>query len=99
MALESGYQGKLIRKLEKMYPGCFILKNDPGYRQGVPDLIVLYKDTWAALEVKKDSKAQKQPNQRHYVGLLDCMSFSAFIYPENEEEVLHDLQQTFGPPR
>jgi len=96
---ENGYQPKLIEKLERMFPGCVILKNDTSYLQGIPDLLVLYKNKWAMLEVKASPTSPHQPNQDYYVDVLDIMSFSAFIYPENEEEVLNDLQQAFEPRR
>ena len=69
------------------------MKNDPNYIQGIPDLIVLHNSHWAALEVKKSSKAKHRPNQGYYVEQLNKMSYSSFIYPENEEEVFNDLQQ------
>lgn len=93
--LERGYQPKLIEKIRKMFPGCMILKNDSAYLQGVPDLVILYRDRWAMLEVKKSAKEPKRPNQDLYVELLDDMSFAAFIFPENEQDVLSDLQQAF----
>jgi hypothetical protein len=73
------------------------MKLDSGYIQGIPDLLILYKNKWAVLECKKSAKATKQPNQEHYVGLLNEMSFSRFIYPENKEEVLSDLLKAFKP--
>lgn len=93
--LERDYQKKLIDKLEILFPGCFVLKNDPGYLQGVPDLLVLYGDRWAMLEVKTSAKAATRPNQTYYVELLDRMSFAAFVYPSNEEEVLDALTRAF----
>lgn len=72
-----------------------MLKNDPNYIQGIPDLIILFNDRWASLEVKKDSRASQQPNQQYYVNKMNQMSFSSFIYPENEEEILYELQQAF----
>lgn len=99
---ESQYQTKVIKKLEKLFPGCMILRNDPQYRQGVPDVLVLYRSTWAALEVKVALDSDLQPNQSYYVELMDDMSFAAFICPENEEDVLNELQQAFesqGAPR
>lgn len=96
VAKESQFQAKLIRKLKLMFPGCFVLKNDANYIQGFPDLTVLYKDKWALLECKCDSEAHKQPNQQHYIDRGNEMCFARFICPENEEDVLHDLQQAFG---
>ena len=93
--LESKFQAKLIKELKEMFKGCIVMKNDSSYIQGIPDLLILYKNKWASLECKKNAKASKQPNQEYYVGLMDEMSFSRFICPENKEEVLNDLQQTF----
>lgn len=80
-----------------MFPGCIVLKNDPNYLQGIPDLLILWGPRWATLEVKKSANASHQPNQDYYVATMDDMSFSRFIYPENKEEVLHELQQSFRP--
>lgn len=92
----NGYQYKLRQKLKTLFPGCIILKNDPSSNfQGVPDLIVLYNDKWAMLEVKGSEDAEKQPNQEYYVNMFGEMSYAAFIHPGNEEEVLSDLQSTF----
>lgn len=92
----NGYQYQLRKKLETRFPGCTILKNDPSVNfQGVPDLIVLYNDKWAMLEVKRSADAPRQPNQEHYINKFGEMSFAAFIHPGNEEEVLSDLQSAF----
>lgn len=93
--LERDYQKTLISKLERLFPGCFILKNDPGYLQGVPDLLILYGDRWAMLEVKAKANAANQPNQAYYVDLLSRMSFAAFVNPSNEQEVLDALERAF----
>lgn len=93
---ENAYQAKLITKISEMFPGSIILKNDANYRQGIPDLLVLFNDRWAALEVKRSSKANVQPNQEYYVSKMNEMSFSSFIYPENESEVLDALQRAFS---
>lgn len=94
--LENEFQAKLIKELKKEFPGCMVLKNDPTYIQGVPDLLVLYKDKWASLEAKKSATAKHQPNQDYYVNKMNEMSHSAFIYPENKDEVLDDLRKTFN---
>lgn len=93
--LESQFDTKLIKELKQRFPGCIILKNDANYLQGVPDRIILWNDKWATLETKKTKNASRQPNQDYYVNKMNEMSFSAFIYPENMEEVLDGLQQTF----
>jgi hypothetical protein len=96
---ESIYQAQLIRKLRRVFKGCFILKNDTDYMQGLPDLLILYRDRWAMLEVKAHADADEQPNQAYYVDLFNRMSFAAFIYPENEHEVLDALERSFKPNR
>lgn len=93
--LEKDFQAKLIKEIKEMFDGCIVMKNDSSYIQGIPDLLILYKDNWASLEVKKSAHAKKRPNQQYYVDLMDKMSFSRFICPENEKEVLHELQQAF----
>ena len=91
---ESQFQAQLIKKLGKMLPGCIVLKNDPNYIQGIPDLLILYKERWAALEVKRGRLAQVRPNQAHYVREMNGMSYAAFIYPENESEILDEVQRS-----
>lgn len=93
---ENVYQAKLIRKLKERFPGCEVLKNDPHHIQGILDLTLFYGPCWAMLEVKASANAAERPNQAYYVERMDNMSFAAFIYPENEEEVLTALQEAFA---
>lgn len=93
--LESKFQKDLMDEIRALYPGCVILKNDSSYIQGFPDWTILYKDRWAVLEAKRERGAKKQPNQEYYVDKLNDMSFSRFVYPENKDEVLEDLQRVF----
>lgn len=91
--LENKFQSNLIKKIKSMFPGCIVMKNDSSYIQGIPDLTILFNDKWAVLECKKSSNAKRQPNQQHYISKMKKMSYAAFICPENEEEVLNELQQ------
>lgn len=96
---ENRFQSLLIKELKVLFPECIVLKNDASYLQGIPDLLILYKNKWAALECKKNKTSTKRPNQDYYINLLNDMSFSSFISPENKEEVIHGLQQTFSSRR
>jgi hypothetical protein len=93
--LENKFQAKLIKKLKNLYPDCIVMKNDPTYIQGIPDLLILHKDKWASLECKKSANARHQPNQDYYVDKMNGMSFSSFICPENEDEVIEQLRHKF----
>lgn len=95
--LESGFQDRLISDLKEMLPGCMVFKMDQ--IQGIPDLLVLHGDKWFSLECKKSANAKRQPNQEYYVGKMDEMSFSRFIYPENREDVLNEIQRTYQSRR
>ena len=92
---EREFQRQLISEIKNRFPGCIVLKNDPTYIQGVPDLTVFWKDKWATLEVKRDKNADIQPNQVYFVKKMNEMSFSRFISPENKEDILNELQQAF----
>ena len=99
MKNESKFQSELIEDLYSLFDGCIILKNDANYIQGIPDLLILYNNKWAALECKRSEHSSVRPNQSYYVELMDKMSFCRFIYPENKEEVLYELQQSFKSRR
>jgi hypothetical protein len=93
--LENKFKTKLVGELESLFPGCIITHMDPNEIQGIPDLLILYRDKWAALEGKKNATASARPNQPYYVELMNKMSFASFIYPENKDEVLDALYLHF----
>lgn len=93
---EGKFKEKLLARLRAEFPDCVILFNDSSYIQGIPDILVLYKNRWAMLEAKRSTDAAKQPNQDYYVDMFDAMSYAAFVRPENLEGVISDLQLAFG---
>ena len=93
--LESAFKTKLIKDIKTMFPGSLVFHLDPSDGQGIPDLLILFGNKWAALEGKKSKNSSHRPNQDYYVELLNKMSYSAFIYPENKEKILNELQQAF----
>lgn len=96
MKKESEFQHSLKKELENLFPGCMVTKLDSSYIQGIPDLLVLYKNKWATLENKRSEKASHQPNQDYYVEKMNNMSFSRFIYPENKNDVVNELTNFFN---
>lgn len=97
MKKESKFQKELIDKIEERLPDCIIMKNDPNYIQGIPDLLILNGNKWASLECKKSEGASHQPNQDYYISKMNEMSYASFVYPENEEEVLDEIQRALSP--
>lgn len=93
---ESKFQADLKKEIKKRFPGCIVTKLDSGDIQGIPDLLILYKDMWATLENKQSADAPKRPNQEYYVNKMNEMSFSRFIFPENREEILRELENKFN---
>ena len=96
---ESKYEADLVKHIRQTYPGCVILKNDANRIQGIPDRLILHGRKWAMLEVKRASTEPFQPNQEYYLDLLHEMSFASVIHPQNEEEVLGQLQIALDPRR
>lgn len=74
--LENKFKTGLVKDLKKRFPGCMVVHLDPNEIQGIPDLLVLYRDRWAALEGKKTGKASHRPNQDYYVAKMNEMSMA-----------------------
>lgn len=94
--LENQFQSDLVKELKVIFPGCFVLKNDPTFLQGFPDLMILFQNKWACLECKRSKTASHRPNQDYYVEKLKDMSYAEFICPENKKEILDDLRRFFA---
>lgn len=95
MPLESSFKRELIAEIERLFPGAIVLKTNANQIQGIPDQIILFRNRWAAFEAKRSENSSHQPNQDYYVDLFNKMSYAAFVHPQNKEDFLYDLQQTF----
>lgn len=93
---ETKYRSQLENEIRLLLPDCFIMRNDPKIIQGIPDIIVLNGRCWAMLEIKVSEDAPVQANQPYYIELFGQMSFSAFIYPENQWEILTEMVRYFN---
>ena len=99
MKKENKFQAELIKELKAEYPDAIVTKLDANHIQGIPDLLILEGNKWAALECKRSAKENFQPNQPYYVEKMNNMSFASVIYPENKKEVLDALQSALRPSR
>lgn len=93
---ESTFQKKVIQALKNNFRDSIILKTDSAHIQGIPDLLVLYKNKWAALEIKNSINASYQPNQEYYLDLMNSMSYASVVHPDNIWDVIMDLNIFFA---
>lgn len=92
---EGGFQDKLRKEIETKLPGWVVLKQES--LQGYPDLLCMKGEKCFCLECKKSKTSPHQPNQDTYVDKINSDGgFARFIYPENKQEVLNEILQTFG---
>lgn len=90
---ESVFQAHLIKEIKERFPGCIVMKNDSGHNQGIPDISVLYGPWYGVLECKRSKDAPHRPNQDYYVDRINGMGgFAQFVWPENKEVVLSELE-------
>lgn len=92
---ESDFQSDLIKQIKKDLPESIVLKNDSGYLQGIPDLLIAKGNKYALLEVKKSKNEPHQPNQDYYIDKAKKESFGEFIFPENQQQVLKEMYKYF----
>jgi len=96
-------EGKFKKKFKKDFlavrPDVVIFEPDASRRRSDPDMLIIDGDgerqIWAALEFKESEDADHQPNQDYRVEKLSKKGYASFVYPENAEEVFHELEQLF----
>lgn len=92
---ECQYQRRIIRRIYREYPEVVVVRTNPQLQQGIPDLIVLSRRNWVALELKRSRTARHRPNQSYWLDRLGLIGFARFLYPENEQEVFNEIQTLF----
>lgn len=95
MRQERFFKSDIKKILKKRYPGSIILNLDPNDIQGIPDMLILFNNKWAALEFKRHNSSSKRPNQEYYVNKMSSMSYANFINPNNVDNILNDLDSHF----
>ena len=101
MATPEGiFKTKLIDELEKTFPDCIVTKLEADFKAGIPDILIVDGPRWATLEAKASKadvtkKRQNKDAQDYYVGKMNTMSYSSYIYPENKEEIINELKIHF----
>lgn len=94
MTPEGKFKAQTKTIISEMFPGCYMHEMKAG-AQGIPDTLIIFGERWALLEFKESKQAKKRPNQEYYVNKFDSMGFARFVYPENVDEVLDDLERWF----
>ena len=95
MKLESAFKAKAKERIRECLGDDIFIHEMMCQTQGIPDTLILCGDKWALLEFKRSRNATHRPNQDYYVDMFNSMGFSAFVYPENFEDVLDDLRRYF----
>ena len=64
--------------------------------RSMSDLVILGPEVWAALEFKRSKDSSHRPNQDYHIARLNKKGYATFVYPENLEEVLDELEVLFS---
>jgi hypothetical protein len=97
---ESKFQRKLKKKLDSIPDSYFFVKEAKAIR-GIPDIIGVMRGRFIALEVKKNEAEAKQSGgrialQKYVLTMINkAGGYGAVIYPENEQEILSELEKIF----
>ena len=92
--LESQFKRRVIQTIKDMLPEIDLdfIESD---NRSMPDTYILGPGIWAALEFKASDKAPRRPNQEWHINRLNAKGYARFVYPENLEEVLDELERLF----
>lgn len=95
MLLESKFKKDTIRRISRKFSKLDLDFIDTSMYRSVPDTFIIAPYVWAALEFKRSEDAPQRPNQNHHIERLNRKGYASFVFPENVEEVLNDLEVLF----
>ena len=94
---EAKFQSNLKKSLKSKFDDCYIFKTNCNEMQGAPDLLVAWRGKCGYLECKRSATASHRPNQDYRVNKINEEGgFARFIYPENRDEVLKEMEEFFN---
>jgi hypothetical protein len=98
MQLESEFKKQVKQRIRERFPNLDLdFINTKPYNRSMPDTFVIGPWAWAALEFKRSALAAQQANQDYHIERLNRKGYATFVFPENLEEVLDDLEGVFSP--
>ena len=93
---EAEFKSQLYKKIRERFPGSEVLPNDANHVQGIPDATVYFPNgRYMMLEGKRAETSSRRPNQKYYVQESPLSQNAMFVHPENEEEVLSELERRY----
>lgn len=96
MKKESSFKSSLYKEIRERFPGSEVVINDAGYVQGFPDATVyLPNGRYFLLEGKRECNSSRQPNQEYYVERSPLSNNACFVYPENKEKIMEELERRY----
>lgn len=94
--LESQFRKEFLERLKaRLYPVQIDVISTKPHNRSIPDDFIIGPRFWAALEYKKSANAPHRPNQDYHIERLNEIGYAAFVYPENGEEIIDDLERLF----
>ncbi len=95
--LESEFKKRTIQRIKDRLPSLDLdFINTKPFNRSMPDTFVIGPWCWAALEFKRSEDADQQANQDYHIERLNRKGYARFVFPENVEEVLDDLEAVFS---
>lgn len=95
--LESEFKNYTKKRIMDRFPNLDLdFINTKPYHRSMPDVFIIGPGVWAALEFKRFEDSDYRPNQEYNILRLNKKGYATFVFPENLEEVLDELEILFS---